>query len=83
MQEYRDAQEDAEIQCLSPQRFRQPFEVCQRQFAPVAADEDREQRLFALGETRHVQISDQIGPVLLIVAVRDGKADLMEAGGPS
>lgn len=43
----------------------------------------RRRGLFSLRETRHVQIADQIGPVLLIVAVRDGKADLMEAGGPA
>ena len=50
--------------------------------AAAAQHEEREARLFAGGESRHVGVLQDVGAVLVVADVRDGEADLVQQPGP-
>ena len=52
------------------------------QRAALGEDQARELRLLFFGKSGHVRVLDDVGGMLVEAAMRDGKADLVQARGP-
>ena len=66
-----------------PLLVRQNVEVPPNDLAPVKAHHQADQCLAVAGKSRQIAIGEQIMTVLVIAAVRDREADLVQGPGPA